>query len=112
AIAAARAKCPASGPAPPGRAESRKKVLQIAEIHFSFGLVLAAAGAFGVSPIIRARPPLGAALVDFAAVVARPLVRVADQVIGGRNRLEPCFGFGFPGVQVGMKLLGELAIGF
>ncbi len=52
AVAAAGPECPASRPGAPRRSESREKVLQIAQIHFPFGLVFAAAGAFGVSPII------------------------------------------------------------
>jgi hypothetical protein len=40
-------------------------------------------GAFGVTAIIPARRSLGAALIDLATVVARSLVRIGKQVIGG-----------------------------
>ena len=52
-----------------------------------------------------------AVLVDLAAVVARALVLVGQDVIGLRDLAEALGGLGIVLVAVGVKLLGEAAIG-
>ena len=99
----------AASPAP-GGAERSEQILEIAQIHLAFGLVSPPLSAFGMPPIIAARRPLGAGFVDFTPVVARPLIGIGEQIVGGGDRLEPRFRFGFAGVQIRVKLLGELAI--
>ena len=92
------------------RAERREQILQIAQIHLAFGLVSPPLSAFRMASIIAARRPLGAGFVDFTPVVPRPLVGIGEQIVGGGDRLEARFRFGFAGVQIRVKLLGELAI--
>src|SRR5438132_531064 len=60
------------------------------------------------SPAAR---PLGAAFVDLAAIVAGALLRIRQDVVGGRDRLEARLGGRLSRVQIGVKLLGELAVG-
>src|SRR2546422_1409164 len=72
-------------------AEHREQIVEIADVELALRLVLPALRALGMRPIGIARP-LGAALVDLAAVVTRPLLRVGQQVIGRGHRLEACFG--------------------
>src|SRR5262249_37696763 len=55
--------------------------------------------------------PFGTGGVDLASVEARALLGIADDVVGGGNALEPLRGLGITRVQIGMELLGELAIG-
>src|SRR5262249_5595303 len=110
-VAAAGTERPAPGSGPPSGTESGEQILQIAQIHFAFGSIFATARTLGVGPIIRALRSLGAALVNLAAIVARPLFRVRDEVVGGGNRFESRFGFGFAGVQIRVKLFSEFAIG-
>ena len=63
----------------------------------------------------QAAPALGAAFeaigVDLAAVVLHPRILVVQQMVGGRHLFEALSDRRLPGMQVGMKLLGELAIG-
>ena len=101
----------AASPAARG-AVRREQILEIAQIHLAFGLVSPPLGAFGMPSIIAARRTLGAGFVDFTAVVARPLIGIGEQIVGGRDRLEARFRFGFAGVQIRVKLFGELAIDF
>ncbi len=68
---------------PPGGAERGKQILEIAEIHFALGLVSPTLGTLGVPPIIIPLRSLGAALVDFAAIVSRPLLGVGQQIVRG-----------------------------
>src|ERR1051326_3036179 len=72
---------------PPAAAKHLEQVIEIADIHLALGLVFPALRPLGMRPIGIARP-LGAALVNLAAVVAGRL----------------------PRVQIGVKLLGELAV--
>ena len=55
--------------------------------------------------------PLGAARVDLAAVEARALLRVGEQRVGGGDGLEALLRVLFAGIEVGMKALGQLAVG-
>ena len=54
------------------------------------------------------RPTVG---VDLAAIEARPLGRIGQEVIGLADLLEALLGSGVAGVAIGMQDLGELAIG-
>src|ERR1700719_2704217 len=71
--------------------EHREQIVEIADVDLALRLVLPALGAFGMRAIGIARS-LGAAFVDLAAVVARPLLRVGQHIIGGGHRLEARFG--------------------
>jgi len=67
-----------------------------------------AAGIFAVIALLRL---LLARRVDLAAVEAPALLLVADDVVGGGDRLELLLGRLVARIEVGMQLLGELAIG-
>src|ERR1700730_3899746 len=95
---------------PPGGAERGEQILEIAEVHLALGLVSPTLRTLGIPPIIIPLWPLGTALVDFAAIVSRPLLGVRQQIVRGRNRFEPRFRFGLSRVQIGVKFLGELAV--
>src|SRR5215472_9608114 len=111
-VGAARAEALASArPAAAARAEGGKQIFEVAQIHLALGLIFPALRALGVIAVVAARRPLGAAFVDFAAIVARPLFGIGEEIISRRNRLEPRFRLGLARVQIRMKLLGELAIG-
>src|SRR5581483_4049260 len=61
---------------------------------------------------VRPRPARLAVGVDLAMVVLPALHRVADDVVGGRDLLEPLLRrAAVAGIDVGMQLLGQLAIG-
>src|SRR5215472_6462100 len=111
AVAAAGPKSFAGLPSPPtsGRAKSGEQILEVAEIHFALGLISATLRALGISPIAPLRPLL-AGLIDFPAVVARPLFGIGEQVVGRGDRLEPRFRLGFARVEIGVELLCEFAI--
>ena len=49
--------------------------------------------------------------IDFAAVEARTLVRIAQEVVGHRDVLEFLFGFLVARIEVRMQLLRQAAIG-
>jgi hypothetical protein len=49
--------------------------------------------------------------VDLARVIALALLLVADNAIGGGDLLELLLGGLVPRIQVGVQLLGELALG-
>src|SRR6185503_6686329 len=69
-------------------------------------------GARGIASEPPAERHLRVALfVDLAAVVSRALVLVRQQVIGRRHLGEPLGRVGLVLVAVGVKLLGEAAIG-
>src|ERR1700726_4455154 len=89
--------------------EHLEQIVEIADIHLAFGLVLPALRPFGVRPVRIARP-LGTALVDLAAIVARPLLRIRQQFVSRGYRLEARLGGRLAGVQIGVELLGELAV--
>ncbi len=76
------------------------------------GMGVAAAGlAVGIVAIGLLRRPLLAVGVDLAAVEPGALIGVGQQFVGGRNLLEPRLRLGVAGIQVGMVLLGQLAVG-
>src|SRR5580700_3731199 len=95
-----------------GRAEGGEQILEVAQIHLAVGPVSPPLSAFRLTSIIAARRALGAGFVDFTPIVPRPLVGIREQVVGCRDFFERRFRFGFSRIDVGMKLLGELAIGF
>src|SRR5262249_3018941 len=55
--------------------------------------------------------PFLAAGVDLVAIEARALLGIAQQRVGGRDVLELLLGLLVAGVEIGMELLGETAIG-
>jgi hypothetical protein len=59
-----------------------------------------------VAAVVIARRSFGAALVDFSAVEPSPLFGIGEQVVGGRNRLEPRLRLGLARIEIRMKLLG------
>ena len=63
-------------------------------------------GVLAIEALLR---PLLAAGVDLAAVVAAALVRVGEDVVGGRDLLE-AVGDLLVRIEVGVQLLGELAV--
>ena len=69
-----------------------------------------AARIFAIVPALRRRffGPRG---VDLAGVVAASLFRVRQQVVGGRNLLEPLLGMLVARIEVRVQLLGELPVG-
>src|SRR5688572_16926940 len=54
---------------------------------------------------------LGPGRVDLAGVIALALVLIADDVVGGIDRLEARLGLGLARIEIGMRFLGGLAIG-
>ena len=50
-------------------------------------------------------------LVDLAAIVTRAFRRIGEDVVGAADLLEACLGGLVAGVEIGMVLLGEAAIG-
>jgi hypothetical protein len=74
-------------------------------------LILGPLAALGIAPIEGAVGTLGAAGVDLAAVVARPLGRIRQQVVGRRELLELLLDPLVAGIEVGMQFLGQRAIG-
>src|ERR1700716_3620222 len=97
-------------PVRPSTAEHLEQIIEIADIHLALGPVLPPLRALGMRPIGIARP-LGSAFVDLAAIVAGALLRIRQDVVGGRDRLEARLGGRLPRVQIGVKLLRELAVG-
>src|SRR5439155_10009940 len=94
------ARPPAAGTAAGTTAsEHREQIVEIVDVDFTLGLVLPALGTLGMRPIGIAGP-LRAALVDLAAVVACPLLRVGQEVVRRRHRLEARFGGGLARAQV------------
>src|SRR5260370_15459163 len=85
-------------------AEHREQIVEIADVELALRLILPALRAFSMRPIGISRP-LRAALVDLAAVVARPLLRVGQQIVGRSHRLEARFGRTLARVQIGVGLL-------
>src|SRR5215470_19387891 len=67
-----------------------------------------AGGKIAVEALAR---PLGAARVDLAAIEARALVRIGEEIVGRRHLLELLLGLLVAGVEVGMQLLRQLPIG-
>src|SRR5262245_8419707 len=70
--------------------------------------ILRTASVFAVK---AARRSFGAGGIDFAAIVARALFRVADQIIGSRDRLELLFALLIAWIEIGMQLLRQRPIG-
>ena len=57
------------------------------------------------------RLTLGTRLVDLAGVIALALVRIADDVVGRVDLLEALFRLWLARIEIGMRLLGGLAVG-
>ena len=92
--------------------ELGEDVVGFGEVREARGAGVAAAFALGREVAIEALArPLGAARVDLAVVVALPLVLVGEDVVGARHLLEARLGFLVPRIEIGMKLLGEAAVG-
>lgn len=100
---------------PPAAEEFSENILPIAQIGKSLIARIARGPAFrtciGVFAIIAALRPLGTRGIDLAAVEAGAFLGIAENVVGRADVLEPFFGFLVTGIQIGMMLLGELAIG-
>jgi hypothetical protein len=106
---------PANGsppkPAWPGPPPPEHSAEQVAQVHVLEREVLAA-GCARALPRTAGKGVLAdlvAAGVDFAAVEARALGRVAQDVIGGVYLLEALLGFLVAGVKVRMRLLRQAA---
>ena len=112
---------PAHREAPPASAAAHaaplaeqiaEQIAERADILVARGRAIArallAAGIFAVIALLR---PLLAARVDLAAVVAPALLLIADDVVGGGDLLELLLGRLVARIEVGVQLLGELAIG-
>src|ERR1700730_10687396 len=65
----------------------------------------------GKIPIILLAWPLRARRVDFSAIETRALVRIAQEIIGGRNFLEFFFSRLVARIEVRVKLFRQPAIG-
>ncbi len=112
---------PAHGEAPPAGASPRPSPLaeQIAEQIAEGADILEARGraiarallAAGIFAVITLLRRFLAGCVDLAAVVAPALLLVADDAVGGRDLLELLLGRLVARIEVGVQLLGELAIG-
>src|SRR5262245_48873491 len=88
----------------PGIARSRRERTTMAVPRAGLGLgVLAVKGSLGLA--------LGSGLVDLAGIVAPTLVGIANDVVGRIDFLEALLRFGLAGIEIGMRLLGGLAIG-
>src|SRR6185312_8851582 len=101
----------ASGPAPLAE-QIAEQIAEGANVLVARGRAIAraliAASIFAVVALLR---PLLAAGVDLAAVVAPALLLVADDVVSGGDLLELLFGRLVARIEIGVQLLGELAIG-
>src|SRR6516164_10411951 len=102
AVGAARpeARSGLAAPPAPGRAERSVQILEIAQIHLAFRLVSPPLCTLRMTSIIAPRRPLGAGFVDFPPVISRPFIGIGEQIVGGGDRLEARFGFGFAWVQI------------
>src|SRR6478752_8307139 len=69
---------------------------------------LATIGEIAVILPLRA---LDALRIDLAAVETAALLRITQEIIGGGDILELLLGALVAGIEIGMKLLGKLAIG-
>ncbi len=97
---------------PASAEEIGKEIRHVGEILVSGGTVIALAPVrLGIVAIESMLGPLRAGGVDFAAVVAGPLLRIVQEVVGGGDLLEALFGRAVAGVEIGVQLLGELAVG-
>ena len=101
----------AARPASPAE-QIAEQIGEAAEILVARGRAIAravlAAGIFAVVALLR---PLLPACVDLAGVVAPALLGIAENVVGGGDLLELLLGRLVPGIEVGVQLLGELAVG-
>src|SRR5271165_5207561 len=93
--------------------ELGEDVVALGKVGVAFGALVRVSRAAGVLAIIAAlRGRLfGPRGVDLAGVVAAALVRIGQELVGGRNLLEPLLGVLVARVEVRMQLLGELTIG-
>jgi hypothetical protein len=91
-----------------------KDVIGICKIGKA-GMILVAMSTRGFGRKILIKPllrRLGPRSVDVSPVESTAFVWIGDQVVCGRNLLEPLFKFPISRVEIGMQLLGELAIRF
>ncbi len=89
----------------------RQDVVGRGHIGKAVGAGIAVPCPAGVIAVEAARRPLGTGGIDLALVVARALLGVADQIVGGRDILELLLRRLVAGVEIGMQLLGERAVG-
>jgi hypothetical protein len=101
------------GACPRGAAENLRQdvlALEIGEAGIA-RIGMGSCHVVGKVAIIALPRPLGARFIDLAAVEPGPLLGIAEKIIGGRHLLELFLGRLVAGVEVGMELLGKLAVG-
>lgn len=103
----------------PVGARLRAAAKQLGERIAAFGKVriaraarVAAGIGAGIVTVKWMLRPFLAILVDLAGVEAPALFRIAQQGIGAGDGLEFLLGGFVPRVEVGVQLLGKIAIGF
>ncbi len=89
-------------------AEEAVQLLVVAEALL--GIVAAGRRVLGEVAIIVLLRPLLATGVDLAAIEAAALLGVGQKVIGRRDALEALLDIRLARIEVGMQLLGELAV--
>src|SRR5690349_19634308 len=113
-VGAARA-----APGSPSAAAARRAAEELAQYVLAEDVAeVGAAAAAASAPAARAaaaaaeaeRGPFGSVGVDLTAVEARPLLRIREQVVGGRDLLELLLD-ALVGVEVRVQLLREPAVG-
>ena len=86
--------------------------LQVLLVEAGLGAIFLAPR--GIAEVAIERPlrrHLVARGIDLAAVIARALVLVGQDIVGGADLLEPVRRLGLAGIDVGVVALGELAVG-
>src|SRR5579872_1383885 len=94
-------------------AEHRKEIIDIVGSELLGGAVFGTRRAFGETAIagIGMLRPFRAACIDLAAIEARSLFLIRQQVISRRHLFEFLFRRLVAGVEIGVMTLGQLAIG-
>src|SRR4029078_5451677 len=101
----------ASGPAPLAE-QIAEQIAECANVLVARGRAIARALlAAGIFAVVALLPPLLATGVDLAAVVTPALLLVADDVVSGRDLLELLLGRLVARIEIGVQLLGQLAVG-
>ena len=105
---------PAAAPAHAG-ATAEHVAEEIAEradiLEARRGVILRALGPAGIFAVIALLRPLLAARIDLAAVVFSALLGILEDRIGVGDLLELLLGRRVAGIEIGVQLLGELAVG-
>ena len=63
-------------------------------------------------PIVALAGAFGARGIDLAAIETGALVRIAQEIVSGRDLLECFLGLLVAGIEVRVQLLGQLAVRF